>query len=154
MCSPQLWGHSISIGYRASIKCSMKAQRSNDTPIPSNPVTPHPPIQTTPCSSSYSSKALIRIWRLFYFEEIQHDHLKKRLVSRCYLLLSFTLHILSGFIWMSFWPYCETILPPSLSQGRQGLAAFGKSIWLPCHSSCNFNSGGTVKWSEDFFAVI
>lgn len=42
-------------------------------------------------------------------------------ISR-YLLLSFTLYIRFLYILMSFWPDCETILPPALSQGRRCLA--------------------------------
>lgn len=60
MCSLGLWGHSISIGYSASIKSSMKGRQRGDIPIPSNPITPRnpppptpPPLRTPPSSATY-----------------------------------------------------------------------------------------------------
>lgn len=45
MCSLGLWRHSISIGYSASIKSSMKGRQSGDTP---DPLSPHQPPGTPP----------------------------------------------------------------------------------------------------------
>lgn len=66
MCWLRRWGHSISIGYRASIKSSMKAQRSSDIPIPpSNPITPLPAHRDPLLTLAYILPGTIGIWLRF-----------------------------------------------------------------------------------------
>lgn len=150
MCSPWLWGHSISIGYRAFIKRSMKAQRSSDTPAPSNPVTP----KQTPdplLLLLHIPLRIMRFWGSIHAEEI-NDHLKKCIVA---YRLSSEFHSVSARLYLdvllaSLWNISSSSVVSRAAASRRT----GKLIWLPRHSSCNFNSGGTAKWSEDFSAVI
>lgn len=132
-----LWlrGHSISIGYRASIKSSMKARRSGDIPIPSNPVTPTPP------SWNYSHR-FIFLLRVGLWTQNQSLAINVKPSSQhpVALALAFPLSSVSVPIFCS--------VPPQITVSRTAESCSSrKSIWLPRHSSCNFNSRGTVKTS-------
>lgn len=122
MCSLGLWGHSISIGYSASIKSSMKGRQRGDIPIPSNPITPRTPLPcphlhhlpTPPSGATYPCPDH-QVMKIDLCARGSGGTLRGPYCIGRHPLLSLTLLLLRCPLPA---PVRETILPP----GRRGLA--------------------------------
>lgn len=155
MCSLGLWRHSISIGYSASIKSSMKGRQSGDTPDPLSPHqppgTPPTPLRTplhpsplAPLPSAASSRPGCQVMKFDLFIGT---------LGGLYCVNCGPLPSLNCFASAASFQVTKCLLrnnspssaPPEWPQWRRGSRCIGKSIPSPRHSSCNFNCGGTVR---------
>lgn len=148
--SPLVTEHPSSPQWRLS---GAVTSRSPLTPSPPSPL-PHP--KKIPLLAMLRILLrIMRLWRPILFGGGEAQSPEETYCISCYLLVkSRTLYPLRLYRDVLFGPGCETYSSSSVVSRAAVSRRIGKSIWLPRHSSCNFNSGGTVKWSEDFFPVI